>query len=103
MLSGECHDGFSLSANGLHLPAELREVSCSEQCRRQAEGVRHTLYQGQSLAHGHQRLVRITKRPQNPGEIDLAVHPGVTSIEKGMGAVLLGMIEHYSLLQMDSG
>ena len=50
--------------------------------------------------HGRPRLVGIPTRPQRPSEIDVAIHPRVASIEQGMGAVLLRMIECYALLQM---
>src|SRR5262245_63688922 len=72
-------------------------------CLHKAKGLRQLPGQGQRLTAPLQRLVRIAQRPQGTGRKGSATNAGVFPIEEGVGAVLLGVVEGYSLLQMGSG
>jgi len=67
-------------------------------------GVRQLASQGQRLVASLQSLVGIAQRPQDAARIAEAGYPRVlSSIQKGKGAVLLGIIEGDALLYVRSG
>ena len=65
--------------------------------------MRQLLGEGERVVDAPQGLVRIAKIPQRPGPKGEAVHPGVIAIQKGVGAMLLGMVERHALLQVCTG
>src|SRR5215468_9629562 len=71
--------------------------------RGQAKGVRQLPGQRQRRVIPLQRLVRVAEQPQGPGRIAIAIHPRVTYIQKGVGAMLSGVIEGHALLLVRSG
>src|SRR5215475_14690581 len=62
--------------------------------------MRHLLCQGHCLVAPRQPLVRIAKIPHRKGAIAVASHARVLAIEERRGAVLLGIIEYYTLRKM---
>ena len=62
-------------------------------------GAGHFLRQGERLLGPLQGLVRAAQKPQNPGYIEQADHPGVMSSMESLGAVLLGIVEENPQLQ----
>jgi hypothetical protein len=67
-------------------------------------GVRQLLDQSESFMDSPQGLIWVAQRPQDAARIAEANYPRVlSSIQKGEGAVLLGIIEGYALLYVRSG
>src|SRR5262249_30760142 len=83
----------------LSFPAQLIEP----ESKGEAKGVRQLLGEGEGFVDSPQGLVRIAEIPQRPGSKGEAVHPGVIAIQKGVGAMLLGMVERHPLLQVCTG
>src|SRR6185503_19680137 len=65
--------------------------------------MRHFLGEEGSFVDSFQSLVRIAKYPQGQSRNDMGKHPGVLSVQKGMGAVPLEIIDRNALLEMGSG
>src|SRR4030095_11889391 len=63
----------------------------------------HFLGEEGSSVDSFQRLVRIAKYPQGQSRNDMGKHPGVLSVQKGMGAVPLEIIERNALIEMGAG
>src|SRR5262245_34971086 len=61
---------------------------------------RYLLSEGQRLLVLLESLVWIAQIPQGPGRKGEADHPRVKSIEKGVGAVPLGVVEGKTLLKV---
>src|SRR2546428_1785097 len=69
----------------------------------EAKGMRQLLGEGERVVDSPQGLVRIAEIPQRPGSKRETVHPGVIAIQKGVGAMLQGMVERHALLQVCAG
>ena len=76
------------------------EHGSTAQGKTQAKGVRTLLRQGHRLVAPRQPLVRIAQEPQRPGGIAVANHTSVLPIEERRGAVLLGIVERYTLCKV---
>jgi len=80
------------------------ESRCKDQGKPQAKWIRQLVSQGERREASLQGLVRIAQKPQHPGYLAQAGHPGVCSpMERGKETVLLRVIEGTALLQMDAG
>src|SRR5262249_7771372 len=100
LVCGDADGGFSALLGATHLTAELMEHSRSTQGKTQAEGVCTLLRQRHCFLAPHQPLVRITQVPQRPGVLNRAYHASILPIEKRVGAVLIGVVEGYTLCVM---
>src|SRR5262249_44001959 len=87
----------------LSFPAQLMEPGSKGEGKSEAKGVRQLLGEGERIVDTSQGLLRIAEIPQRPGSKGEAVHPGVIAIEKGVGAILLGIVERNALLQVCTG
>ena len=58
------------------------------------------LRQGHRLVAPRQPLVRVAKIPQCPSAKDTANHASIAPVEEGRGAVLLGIVEGYTLCKV---
>ena len=67
------------------------------------EGLSKRAGEGECFVTPLQGLVGIPKDPQSKGSKGMASHPCIIPIDKGMGTVLLRVIESSSLLEMFSG
>ena len=76
------------------------EHGSKAQDKTQAKGVRTLLRQGHRCVDPRQPLVRIAQVPQRPGGKAVANHARVLPIEDRSGAVLLGIVERYTLRQV---
>src|SRR6185503_1302192 len=65
--------------------------------------MRHFLGEEGGFVDSFQSLVRIAKYPQGQSRNDMGKHPGVMSVQKGMGAMLLEIIDRNAMLEMGSG
>ena len=79
------------------------EPGSKDEGKGEAKGVRQLLGEGERVVDAPQGLVWIAEIPQRPGPKGEAVHPGVIAIQKGVGAMLLGMVERHALLQVCTG
>jgi hypothetical protein len=88
----------------LPLPTALMDLGSKNQGPNQAKGVRQLLGQGESRVALREGLIWIAQKPQAPGScVGPAYHLGVKpAIEKGQGAVLVGIIEGNHLLEVFS-
>src|SRR5262245_31082877 len=82
----------------LHLPSEPVTLSRKIQGIGQTKGVRLLLGQGDRLLAPLEGLIRIAKEPQHMRCTGEARHPEVLTIKRGMGAMLLRVIESDTLL-----
>ncbi len=64
--------------------------------------MRQFLCQRQCLLAALQGLVWVAKIPQDLGRIGAAKHPGIGSVVKGLGVVVLGTVEDH-LFQVCTG
>ena len=71
-----------------------------DQDKPEAEGVGQRLRQGQGLQQALQALFGIAEPPEHKGHVAPAIRAGVPAIAKGVGAVLLRVVEGNGLLQM---
>ena len=99
LLGGEGDCGRCPLLRGRSFPAQLMEPGS----KGEAKGVRQLLGEGEGFADYPQGLARIAKIPQRLGPKGEAVHPGVIAIQKGVGAMLLGIVEGHALLQVCTG
>jgi hypothetical protein len=88
---------------GVRLSAELMEHGSKMQCKTQAKGMRQLVRQRQRLLAALQGLPRRAQQPQDMGHKAPGNDPRVNAIDKGMGAVLLGMVEGNRLRTVRSG
>ena len=101
MLATEHHHCLCRLLGSLHLPMVLIQPGRKVQRKDQAEGVRQLPGQGKRLLALLQGLVWIAQQPSHVGRISAAAYAWVLpTIEPGMGAVLLGLIESDTLVQM---
>src|SRR5262249_48861972 len=91
------HSGFSAFLGATHLTAELMEHSRNTQGKTQAEGVCTLLRQGHCFLAPHQPLARIPQVPQRPGVLTRAYHTSILPIEERRSAVLIEVVEGYTL------
>src|SRR6266508_6198142 len=77
----------------LRLTAELMDSSRKTQGGSQAQRMRELVSQAQRCADSLHGLVWIAQKPQNKSRKKEQRHPGLGSMHKGHGAVLLGIIE----------
>jgi hypothetical protein len=81
----------------------LREPGSKDEGNGEAKGVRQLLGEGERFVDSPQGLVRIAEIPQWQRPKGETVHPGVIAIQKGVGAMLLGIVERHALLQVFTG
>jgi hypothetical protein len=102
LLVRERYGGLCALLGSRSLPAKVMQQGCIVKSRRQADGVRQLLGQGESLVAPGEGLVWIAEQPQRPGHVGEAPDPEVQAITEGQCAVLLGSIEGQPLLQVHS-
>ena len=93
---GEADSGFSMLWAAC-LAAELMEYGSFTQGETQAKRLCDLLRQGHCFLAPCQRLVRISKIPQCPGDTAETRHTNIFAIEERRGTVLLGIVECYTL------
>src|SRR5262249_11552353 len=81
-------------------PAESMHVRTHDHGKCSAEEMRLLLGEGERLITPPQGLVWIAKYPQRLGRMGESTHAVVQPVEEGMGAVLLGIVEDHTLLQV---
>src|SRR4029450_4657382 len=87
----------------LSFPPQLMEPGSKDEGNDEAIGVRQLLGEGERVVDSPQGLVWIAEIPQWQRHKGETVHSGVICIQKGVGAMLLGMVERYALLQVCTG
>src|SRR4029453_12396661 len=92
--------GFCLCLDSSHLTAELMERGSNVQDKCEVEGSGEFLSEGQKLVTASPSLVRISAYPLTQGQNGEELSLGVLSVEKRMGAVLLGIIKRKPLLRI---
>jgi hypothetical protein len=104
VLAGEGYSCFCLLLGRTPFPAKLMEPCRKNQGKPQVEWIRKLLSQGERRVTSLQGLIRIAQKPQRPGRIAEARHPGVCpSVEKSQETVLVQIVERTALLQVYSG
>ena len=100
LLVRERYGGLRTLLGHWPLPAQVMHQGGIVKSRRQADGVRQLLGQGERLVDPCEGLVWIAEQPQGPSHIGEAPDPEVKAITKGQRAVLLGIIEGRPLFQV---
>src|SRR5262245_65750308 len=99
----EREQGLDVFLGAEHLAAQVMEPGHKPQGKGQALRVRQLPGQGERLLGARQGLTGISQTPEGPGRKAPTSHPRVTAIEGHMGAVLLRVVEGYSLVRVLSG
>src|SRR5262249_38840360 len=100
LFHGKSNGVFGVFLGAMRLAKEQMEHRSRIQGTPQAIGVCNLLRQNYRFLAPRQRLVRITQVPQHTSSKAMAHHPSVLAIEKRIGAVLLGVVERYTLRKM---
>jgi hypothetical protein len=88
----------------LLLSTKLVEHGSIAQGTSQAKGMRQLLAQGERLALPVESLVWIAKKPQGQRRDVPAAHSWIVpAAEKDLGAILLGIVEGKTLLEVGTG
>ena len=99
----ERDEGLCLRCDRQSSPAALLEPGRKDEGNSEAKGVRQLLGEGERVVDAPQGLVGIAELPQGQRHKGETVHPGVIAIQKGVGAMLLGIVERQALLQVGPG